>query len=121
MLYVGGHFNLAGPNCKPGNTAPCSTRHHVAAFDTTDNTLSLNPGANSEHGLLAIANGGTRVAFGGYFTRMGGTNQKGFRSTRPRTCRSRVVTSIVIALAKSLNLKMTKTRRLSARASVTPA
>jgi hypothetical protein len=79
ILYVGGHFNFAGPNCKPGNTAPCSTRHHVAAFDTTDNTLvPWNPGANSDHGLLAIANGGTRVAFGGYFTRMGGTNQEGF-------------------------------------------
>jgi hypothetical protein len=79
VLYVGGHFNLAGPNCKPGNTAPCSTRHHVAAFDTADNTiLPWNPGANSDHGLLAIANGGTRVGFGGYFTRMGGTNQQGF-------------------------------------------
>ena len=51
----------------------------MAAFDTTDNTLlSWNPGANSDHGLLAIANGGTRVGFGGYFTRMGGTNQQGF-------------------------------------------
>jgi hypothetical protein len=79
VLYVGGHFNLAGPNCKPGNTTPCSTRHHVAAFDTVDNTLlPWNPGANSNHGLLAIANGGPRVGFGGYFTRMGGTNQQGF-------------------------------------------
>jgi hypothetical protein len=79
VLYVGGHFNLAGPNCKPGNTAPCSTRHHVAAFDTSSNTLlPWNPGANSDHGLLAIANGGSRVGFGGYFTRMGGTNQQGF-------------------------------------------
>lgn len=79
VLYVGGHFNLAGPNCKPVNTTPCSTRHHVAAFDTVDNTLlPWNPGANSNHGLLAIANGGPRVGFGGYFTRMGGTNQQGF-------------------------------------------
>jgi trimeric autotransporter adhesin len=79
VLYVGGHFNFAGPNCKPGNTAPCSTRHHVAAFDTTDNQLlPWNPDANSAHGLLTIANGGTRMAFGGYFTRMGGTNQQGF-------------------------------------------
>jgi hypothetical protein len=59
--------------------APCSTRHHVAAFDTADNTLlPWNPDANSNHGLLAIANGGSRVGFGGYFTRMGGTNQQGF-------------------------------------------
>jgi hypothetical protein len=79
ILYVGGHFNLAGPNCKPGNTGPCSTRHHVAAFDTRDNHLvGWNPGANSAHGLLAIANGGARAAFGGYFTRMGGKNQEGF-------------------------------------------
>jgi hypothetical protein len=78
ILYVGGHVNVAGPNCKPGNLGPCSTRHHVAAFDTRDNSLvTWNPGANSNHGLLAIANGGTRVGFGGYFTRMGGRNQQG--------------------------------------------
>jgi trimeric autotransporter adhesin len=78
VLYVGGHFNVAGPNCKPGNLGPCVTRHHVAAFDTRDNTLvGWNPGANSNHGLLAIANGGARVGFGGYFTRMGGRNQQG--------------------------------------------
>jgi hypothetical protein len=78
ILYVGGHFNVAGPNCKPGNLGPCSTRHHVAAFDTRDNSLvAWNPGANSNHGLLVIANGGTRVGFGGYFTRMGGRNQQG--------------------------------------------
>ncbi len=79
VLYVGGHFNLAGPDCKPGHTAPCSTRHHVAAFDTTDNRLlPWNPGANSAHGLLTIANGGARVGFGGYFTRIGGADQQGF-------------------------------------------
>ena len=79
VLYVGGHFNFAGPNCKPGNLAPCSTRHHVAAFNAADNKLvAWNPDVNSAHGLLAIANGGPRVAFGGYFTRMGGTNQQGF-------------------------------------------
>jgi hypothetical protein len=80
VLYAGGHFNVAGPNCKPGNQGPCSTRHHVAAFDTVDNTLlAWNPDANSAHGLLTIANGGARgAAFGGYFTRMGGTNQQGF-------------------------------------------
>jgi len=86
VLYVGGHFNVAGPGCTPGNLAPCSTRHHVAAFDTTDNTLlPWNPGANSDHGLLVIASGSPGVGFGGYFTRMGGTDQQGFsfyRSTR---------------------------------------
>jgi hypothetical protein len=79
VLYVGGHFNVAGPGCTPGNLGPCSTRHHVAAFNTTDNTLlPWNPGANSDHGLLVIANGAPGVAFGGYFTRMGGTDQQGF-------------------------------------------
>jgi hypothetical protein len=87
VLYVGGHFNFAGPNCKPGNQAPCSTRHHAAAFDVRDNTLvPWNPDVNSAHGVLTIANGGSRgAAFGGYFTRMGGTNQQGFalyRSSR---------------------------------------
>jgi hypothetical protein len=79
VLYVGGHFNVAGPGCTPGHLAPCSTRHHVAAFNTTDNTLlPWNPGANSDHGLLVIANGSPGVGFGGYFTRMGGTDQQGF-------------------------------------------
>jgi hypothetical protein len=78
VLYVGGHFNVAGPGCTPGNLGPCSTRHHVAAFDTAENTLSpWNPGANSVHGLLVIASGAPGVGFGGYFTRMGGTDQQG--------------------------------------------
>ena len=58
----------------------------MAAFDTLDNTLlPWNPGANSDHGLLVIANGTPGVGFGGYFTRMGGTDQQGvafYRSTR---------------------------------------
>jgi hypothetical protein len=78
VLYVGGHFNVAGPGCTPGHLTPCSTRHHVAAFDTADNTLlPWNPGANSDHGLLVIANGTPGVGFGGYFTRMGGIDQQG--------------------------------------------
>ncbi len=78
ILYVGGHFNVAGPGCRPANLGACVTRHHVAAFDTRDNTLlGWNPGANSNHGLLAIANGRARVGFGGYFTRMGGRDQQG--------------------------------------------
>jgi hypothetical protein len=79
VLYVGGHFNVAGPGCTPGHQGPCSTRHHVAAFDTIDNTLlPWNPGANSDHGVLVVANGVPGIGFGGYFTRMGGTNQQGF-------------------------------------------
>ncbi len=51
VLYVGGHFNVAGPDCQPNHTGTCSTRHHVDAFDTRDNKLlSWNPDANSPHG-----------------------------------------------------------------------
>jgi hypothetical protein len=84
ILYGGGHFNLAGPNCKPGNTGPCSTRHHVAAFGTSgDSLLPWNPGANSNHGILVISNSNGRVAFGGYFTRMGGVDQQGIALYQP--------------------------------------
>ena len=47
---------------------------------------SWNPGANSVHGLLAIANAPGAVAFGGYFTRIGATNRQGialYRSLPP--------------------------------------
>jgi hypothetical protein len=78
IMYVGGHFNVAGPNCKPSNLGPCQTRHHIAALDTTHNSLlPWNPGANSNHGVFVVGVGGGRVAFGGYFTRVGGKNQQG--------------------------------------------
>ena len=78
ILYVGGHFNLAGPGCQPTNLDPCSIRHHVAAIDTATNTVRpWNPGANSNHGLLVIEATARRAAFGGYMTRMGGLDQQG--------------------------------------------
>jgi hypothetical protein len=78
ILYVGGHFDVAGPGCQPGNLAPCVTRRHVAAIDTRTNELrTWNPGANSIHGILAVAANLKRVAFGGYMTRMGGIDQQG--------------------------------------------
>jgi hypothetical protein len=44
VLYVGGHFNVAGPDCQSNHMSTCSTRHHVAAFDTRHNKLlSWNP------------------------------------------------------------------------------
>lgn len=77
ILYVGGHFNVAGPVCQPGNLDPCVIRHHVAAIDTRTNALrSWNPGANSSHGLLVITANLKRAAFGGYMTRMGGIDQQ---------------------------------------------
>ena len=78
VLYVGGHFNFAGPDCQPTHLEPCAIRHHVAAIDTVTSTLlPWNPGANSNHGLLVIEAGIERVAFGGYMTRMGGIDQEG--------------------------------------------
>ena len=73
VLYVGGHFNVAGPGCQPNHTGTCSTRHHVAAFDTRDNKLlGWNPDANSPHGVFTVAHSRRLVAFGGFFTRFGG-------------------------------------------------
>ena len=78
ILYVGGHFNIAGPGCQPNQLDMCVTRHHVAAIDTVTNALRpWNPGANSNHGLLVIEAATQRVAFGGYMTRMGGIDQQG--------------------------------------------
>jgi hypothetical protein len=78
VLYVGGHFNVAGPGCQPTNLDPCVTRHHVAAIDTETSALRpWNPGANSTHGLLVIAANFKRVALGGYMTRIGGLDQQG--------------------------------------------
>jgi hypothetical protein len=79
VLYVGGHFNVAGYNCQPNQLQFCTTRHHVAALDALTGRViqSWNPSANSAHGLLAIASGKDVVAFGGYFTRIGGMNRQG--------------------------------------------
>jgi hypothetical protein len=78
VLYVGGHFNVAGPDCQPNHTSTCSTRHHVAAFDTRHNKLlSWNPDANSPHGVFVVTHGRRLVAFGGFFTRFGGRAQQG--------------------------------------------
>lgn len=78
VMYVGGHFNVAGFGCTPGALGNCTTRHHVAAFDAaTGHLLSWNPGANSVHGLLVIAGSEHAVGFGGYFTRIGGTGSQG--------------------------------------------
>ncbi len=88
VLYIGGHFNVAGFNCEPNQLQFCTTRHHVAALDAATGSVisSWNPGANSVHGLLAIANAPGAVAFGGYFTRIGATNRQGialYRSLPP--------------------------------------
>jgi len=78
ILYVGGHFNAAGPNCQPNHASTCSTRHHVAAFDTRDNKLlGWNPDANSVHGVFVVTHSRKRVAFGGFFTHFGGRAQQG--------------------------------------------
>jgi hypothetical protein len=88
VLYIGGHFNLAGFGCQPDALQNCATRHHVAGLDASSGRVitGWNPGANSVHGLLSIASAAHAVAFGGYFTRMGGTNRQGlalYRSLPP--------------------------------------
>jgi hypothetical protein len=78
VLYAGGHFTVAGPDCQPGHTGPCSARHHVAAFDIQHNALlGWDPSANSAHGVFVVSHGRRIVAFGGFFTRFGGRNQQG--------------------------------------------
>jgi hypothetical protein len=78
VLYAGGHFTVAGPDCQPGHTGPCSARHHVAAFDIRRNALlGWDPSANSAHGVFVVSHGRRIVAFGGFFTRFGGRNQQG--------------------------------------------
>jgi hypothetical protein len=78
VLYVGGHFNVAGANCQPNHPASCSTRHHVAAFNTATNTLlGWNPDANSPHGVFVVTHSHRLVAFGGFFTHFGGGAQQG--------------------------------------------
>jgi hypothetical protein len=78
VLYAGGHFNVAGPDCQPNHTGTCSTRHHVAAFDTRHNALlGWNPDANSPHGVFVVAHSRRIIAFGGFFTHFGGRSQQG--------------------------------------------
>ena len=79
VLYVGGHFLVAGFNCQPNALQFCTNRLHVAALraDTGAVIQTWNPTANSNHGILAIAAGTNAVAFGGYFTRIGGTDREG--------------------------------------------
>ena len=49
ILYVGGHFNIAGPGCQPNQLDMCVTRHHVAAIDTEANTRPpVEPGRELE-------------------------------------------------------------------------
>jgi hypothetical protein len=85
VLFVGGHFNRAGPGCTPqfwSDPTVCATRHHVAAFDVTRNALlPWDPSANSNHGVTTIATDRTltgSVGFGGFFTRIGRSAQEGF-------------------------------------------
>ncbi|MGN6377464.1 MAG: hypothetical protein ACTHNU_00785 [Gaiellales bacterium] len=78
VLYIGGHFNVAGFGCTPSALGNCTTRHHVAALDGTNgDVLSWNPSADSVHGLLAISGDSTAMGFGGYFTKMGGVSTQG--------------------------------------------
>jgi hypothetical protein len=81
VLYVGGHFTgycglIMGNNfC----TVVASRDHLLAVDDATGALETWHPAANSSLGVFcAASNGGTQVAFGGDFTRLGGVAQQGF-------------------------------------------
>jgi hypothetical protein len=79
ILYFGGHFNVAGPGCQPSALANCQTRHHVGAANvTTNQLLTWNPGADSNHGVYTVSSDATTVGFGGYFLKVGGVAQEGY-------------------------------------------
>lgn len=82
VLYIGGHFNYVGPQCKCTSDNSV-VRHHVAAVDaTTGAVLDWHPNANSSHGVYTItADPATgTVGFGGYFTKIAGRYQQGVAS-----------------------------------------
>lgn len=85
VVYMGGHFSdYCGPIM--GNNFVCSglpgsaTRDKLAAVDeATGQVLSpWNPAVNTNLGIEALAAGGTSLAVGGEFTKIGGVNQQHF-------------------------------------------
>ena len=85
VVYMGGHFtDYCGPIM--GNNFVCSglpgsaTRDKLAAVDeATGQVLSpWNPAVNTNLGIEALAAGGTSLAVGGEFTKIGGVNQQHF-------------------------------------------
>jgi|GEM_PF-2399833 len=83
-LYLGGHFDQAGgANADPlGNPQTGVVRHHVASIGIADGQVtSWNPGADSIHGLYALAITPTKLGTGGQFVHIGNqrtTLQQGF-------------------------------------------
>jgi hypothetical protein len=83
-LFVGGHFDHAGPRAKVVNHT-ASTRHHLAAFVGRRGALDgWSPTANSVPGVFAIAVQKNRLAVGGDFTTINGNQQAGFAQFRVR-------------------------------------
>jgi hypothetical protein len=87
-LYVGGHFQLAGPNSAwvfiPGQKATLTgsgslRRNHIAALDPMTGAIDAwNPGANSTLGVHILQSGPSQLGSGGDFTRTGGLDQQGY-------------------------------------------
>ncbi|MDP8910949.1 MAG: DUF11 domain-containing protein, partial [Actinomycetota bacterium] len=77
-LYVGGHFENVRPN--PDDFSILVPRNHLASFDIASASHTLwDPYANSIAGVYAFAITPSRLAVGGYFTKIGHwTNQQGF-------------------------------------------
>jgi hypothetical protein len=74
-VYAGGNFTGAG-----GSVGTQATRNRLAAFDTSGNLTTWDPGANNEVWSLAIT--GSTIYAGGYFTQAGGGD--GTQATRNR-------------------------------------
>ena len=78
-LYLGGHYENVrpAPNTDPARLVP---RMHLASIDVPSGQLSLwDPIANSIYGIYGLAATPTRLAVGGYFTKIGHwTNQTYF-------------------------------------------
>ncbi len=80
VLYIGGHFH-GYCGLIPGNnfcTVQASRVHLMAVDEQTGALLPWNPGANGTLGIFDLAAGGTSVATGGEFTKLGGVAQQHF-------------------------------------------
>jgi outer membrane protein assembly factor BamB len=79
-LYVGGHFTAyCGPGLGVNRCPSMGNRQKLLAVDELTGALQAwHPSANTSLGVFVVGAGGTHVAAGGDFTKLGGVNQQGF-------------------------------------------
>ncbi len=87
VLYVAGHFNsYCGPVLGSNScslTGIVANRDKLIAVDElTGNLETWHPSANSPLGTFTVASGNGRLAVGGDFTRIAGSDQQGFGEFR---------------------------------------